>query len=42
MTPNDRPPLIVFLITTAKLGPGEIAPEIQIKANIKIDLISNY
>ena len=33
---------MVFLITTARLGPGEIAPEAQTIAKIKIDLISNY
>tara|TARA_B100000287_G_scaffold51025_1_gene45190 strand:- start:317 stop:466 length:150 start_codon:yes stop_codon:yes gene_type:complete len=33
---------MVFLITTARLGPGEIAPEAQTKAKINIDWISNY
>jgi hypothetical protein len=28
-TPCVRPPDIVFLITTAKLGPGDIAPSAQ-------------
>ena len=34
--PWARPPVIVFLITTARLGPGEIAPEAQTIAKIKI------
>ena len=42
MIPRGRPPLMVFLITTARLGPGEIAPEAQTIAKIKIDSISNY
>jgi hypothetical protein len=28
-TPCERPPEIVFLRTTAKLGPGDIAPNAQ-------------
>ena len=31
------PPSIVFLITTARLGPGEIAPEAQTIAKITIE-----
>jgi hypothetical protein len=35
-----RPPEIVFLNTTAKLGPGEIAPIAQTKDIPKSNLIS--
>ena len=35
------PPSIVFLITIARLGPGEIAPEAQTNARIIIELLSN-
>ena len=40
MTPWALPPEIVFLITTAKLGPGEIAPIAQTNDRIMSDLIS--
>lgn len=35
--PCFLPPSMVFLITTARLGPGEIAPEAQMNAKIIID-----
>ena len=35
--PNVLPPSKVFFITTARLGPGEIAPEAQTNAKNIID-----
>ena len=42
ITPCNLPPVIVFLITTAKLGPGDMAPIAQIKDNTRRDFISIY
>ena len=42
VTPKKRPDEVVLLITAARLGPGEIAPNMQISTICSQFIISNF